>query len=107
MANGQITFSVVDGEPYVQVGADTARPFKNSNKIKSMQFTQTFYVTHKDSGTGSANFTLVYTLTPIYDDNDDITGINISVTGFGRVTGTGTYTCTDTGKTFNSVTYYD
>ena len=29
LADGQITFSVVDGEPYVQVGADAARPFKS------------------------------------------------------------------------------
>ena len=27
MADGQISFSVVDGEPYVKVGADALRPF--------------------------------------------------------------------------------
>ena len=31
LASGQIAFSVVDGEPYVKVGADTPRPFKNDN----------------------------------------------------------------------------
>lgn len=29
LADGQISFSVVDGEPYVKVGADTPRPFKS------------------------------------------------------------------------------
>lgn len=30
LANGQIAFSVVDGEPYVKVGADAPRPFLGS-----------------------------------------------------------------------------
>ena len=29
LANGEISFSVVDGEPYVKVGADSPRPFKS------------------------------------------------------------------------------
>lgn len=29
LADGQISFDVIDGEPYVKVGADTLRPFKN------------------------------------------------------------------------------
>ena len=29
LAGGQISFSVVDGEPYVKVGADSPRPFKS------------------------------------------------------------------------------
>lgn len=33
MANGQIAFSVVDGKPYVKVGADAPRPFLNSTKL--------------------------------------------------------------------------
>ena len=33
MANGQIAFSVVNGEPYVKVGADAARPFNSNPKI--------------------------------------------------------------------------
>ena len=29
LASGQISFSVIDGEPYVKVGADSPRPFKS------------------------------------------------------------------------------
>lgn len=29
LANGQISFEIIDGEPYVKVGADTPRPFSN------------------------------------------------------------------------------
>ena len=43
LADGQITFSVVNGDPYVKVGADAARPFKSSGggipPIKSIQYT--------------------------------------------------------------------
>lgn len=31
LANGEISFSVVDGEPYVKVGADSPRPFNSIN----------------------------------------------------------------------------
>ena len=31
LGNGEISFSVVDGEPYVKVGADPARPFSINN----------------------------------------------------------------------------
>ena len=30
LADGQISFSVVDGEPYVKVGADSPRPFNST-----------------------------------------------------------------------------
>lgn len=33
LANGEISFFVVDGEPYVKVGADPARPFSNTKFI--------------------------------------------------------------------------
>ena len=36
LADGQISFSVVDGEPYVKVGADSPRPF-NSKKTYSIR----------------------------------------------------------------------
>ena len=33
LGGGQISFSVVDGKPYIKVGADTPRPFSGLNKV--------------------------------------------------------------------------
>ena len=38
LGNGEISFSVVDGEPYVKVGADPARPFKYKTKKYSCDY---------------------------------------------------------------------
>lgn len=44
LANGQITFSVVNGEPYVKVGADTPRPFKSGDIITGSHTATEIYI---------------------------------------------------------------
>ena len=86
-------------------GADTFVPFKlGGNKIKSVTFKQNVRTTHSASGTGYSSFILTFTLNFEYDDNDEITSINITSTGFGKE---GNYTLTNNGATVDKIIYYE
>lgn len=67
LGDGEISFSVVDGEPYVKVGADTARPFNigdggdytiSFTVSGSSDFIAAYSGRHYSSGRGSVNITL-------------------------------------------------
>ena len=86
-------------------GADTFVPFKlGGNKIKSVTFKQNVRTDHSASGTGYSYFILTFTLNFEYDDNDEITSINITSTGFGKK---GNYTLTNNGATVDEIIYYE
>lgn len=73
-------------------------------KIKSVIFSQKIRTDHSATGTGYSYFTLIFTLNFEYDDNDEITSINITSTGFEQV---GSYLIRDFGSTINEITYYE
>lgn len=67
------------------VGADTALPFNKAGiNVKSISFTQTIWVTHSASGTGSSSFNITFTITFSYTENT-ITSFTVSKSGFGKI----------------------